>query len=122
MTIRRPIAFVALFIALTAIVIGVTVTSCGHKRAPNGEALRVQFGWLPDTHHVGFWLAAEKGYYRDEGLEVELRAGGLDSSPLTSVVSGAAEIGQVGGMEQLVTARAEGLPVRAVASFHRTTP
>src|SRR5260221_11798786 len=86
------------------------------------QIVRVQFGWVPDAHHAGFWVAMEKGFYKDEGLAVELRPGGIGSSPISAVVSGAAEVGQISGVEQLISARAEGLPVRAIGAFHRTSP
>lgn len=112
-------------VALTLVLVGLA-TSCrkdsGVGNVKNLKAVRVQFGWLPDSHHAGFWIAKDKGYYEAEGLSVELTPGGLDSSPLKSVVSGAADIGQAGGIEQLVSARAEGLPVRAIAAFHRVSP
>ena len=58
----------------------------------------------------------------EEGLDVQLLPGGLDSSPLKAVVSNVADIGQAGGLEQLITAISEGLPVYAIAAFHRETP
>lgn len=98
-------------------------SSCDSKKdQQNLHKIVVQFGWLPDTHHAGFWIALDKGYYKEEGLDVELLLGGLDSSPLKAVVSGAVDIGQAGGLEQLITAIDEGLPIRAIASFHRDTP
>lgn len=120
---NRVLAYILCLLLLTSVL---CCSSCrredDHASANGARLVRVQFGWLPDSHHAGFWLARDKGYYKAEGLSVELRAGGLDSSPQTAVVSGAADIGQAGGLEQLITARAEGLPVQAIAAFHRTSP
>lgn len=82
----------------------------------------VQFGWTFDAHHIGFLVAKDHGYYREAQLNVELIPGGLDSSPVRTLVSGGAQLAQVSGVEQLLAARAERLPVRAVAAFHRSSP
>jgi NitT/TauT family transport system substrate-binding protein len=37
--------------------------------------------WVPQAQFAGYFAAAEKGYYRDEGLEVELIPGGPDVVP-----------------------------------------
>jgi ABC-type nitrate/sulfonate/bicarbonate transport system substrate-binding protein len=84
--------------------------------------LAVQFGWIPDTHHAGFWLAKNEGLYAEQGLAVRLLPGGSDASPLQAIMSGAADIAQLSGPEQLVRARADGLPIVGIAVFHRTSP
>ena len=114
--------FVAATIVLVAAALVAIISSVSRREPEGRRTLTVQFGWLPDAHHSGFWVALDKGFYREEGLDVRLLPGGLDSSPIKAVVSGVADIGQAGGLEQLITARCEGLPIRAFAAFHRDTP
>lgn len=92
------------------------------KASPKLSELTVQWGWIPDGHHAGFYVALEKGYYRARGLNVNFLPGGLDSNPIKAVVSKSADIGQAGGIEQVISARAQGLPVLAFAAIHRDTP
>ncbi|MGE0356477.1 MAG: ABC transporter substrate-binding protein [Burkholderiales bacterium] len=89
---------------------------------PQAEKLILQLHWIPDAHQLGFWLAIDKGFYREHGLDVTINPGGLDANPIKDVVSGSADLGQVGGIEQACTAVSEGLPVKAIASIHRETP
>ena len=53
--------------------------------APSGSValtkVRLQLQWVPQAQFAGYFAAAEKGYYRDEGLEVELIPGGPDVVP-----------------------------------------
>ena len=84
--------------------------------------ITVQFGWIPDGHHAGFYVALEKGFYEKRGLDVEFLPGGLDSNPIKAVVSKSVDIGQAGGIEQVISARAQGLPIIAFAAIHRETP
>ncbi len=97
-------------------------TSEPSKESGDLEPLVVQLHWIPDTHQIGFWIALDKGFYASRGLEVEIRAGGLDASPIKDVVGGAADIGQIGGIEQAIVAASEELPLTTLAAIHRETP
>lgn len=86
------------------------------------EPMTFQLHWIPDAHQLGFWVALDKGFYKEQGLDVKVQAGGLDANPVKDVLSGAAQIGQVGGIEQVVTAVSQDLPLKAIGSIHRETP
>lgn len=109
-------------LACMAVAAGCTERTRDATASSPARRIRVQFGWTLDAHHVGFILANRLGYYTREGLNVTLIPGGLDSSPVRSLVSGGAEIAQVSGAEQVLAARAEELPIQAIAAFHRTSP
>jgi NitT/TauT family transport system substrate-binding protein len=102
-----------------------TTISCRRNRAATQsqtEKLTFQLHWIPDTHQLGFWTALDKGFYRQHRLDVTIHPGGLDANPLKDALSGAADVGQVGGIEQVCTAVSEGLPLKAIAAIHRETP
>ncbi len=108
---------------VTALLVVSWLPACRNRAPqPQDQPLVVQFGWLFDAHHLGFLWAEHRGYYAACGSSVQLLPGGLDSSPAKAVLSGVAEIGQFSGPEQLLTSRAERLPLVAVAAFHRKSP
>ncbi|WP_337287282.1 ABC transporter substrate-binding protein [Candidatus Methylomirabilis sp.] len=118
--IPTKIAALLIFISITALL----VASC-EKDTPSKRPLTpvtVQFGWIPDGHHAGFYVALEKGFYKARGLDITFLPGGLDSNPIKAVLSKSADIGQAGGVEQVISARAQGLPIVAFAVIHRDTP
>src|SRR5579884_3357363 len=43
--------------------------------APRLETVSVLLDWFPDGYHSPFYVAREKGYYREAGLEVEIHEG-----------------------------------------------
>ncbi|UCC96030.1 MAG: ABC transporter substrate-binding protein, partial [Candidatus Omnitrophota bacterium] len=86
------------------------------------QPVTLRFGWIPDAHQAGFWVALDKGFYQEKGLDVMLLPGGLDSNPIREVLTEAADIGQAGGIEQVISAVSEGLPIKAIAAIHRDTP
>jgi NitT/TauT family transport system substrate-binding protein len=118
---KKNIIGLAIFVLIASAIL---VVSC--KKETSAEAplahVTVQFGWIPDGHHAGFYVALEKGFYKAHGLDVTFLPGGLDSNPLKAVVSKSADIGQAGGIEQIISAVAQGLPIVAFAAIHRDTP
>ena len=48
--------------------------------------------WTPNTNHTGLYVAEQKGYFADEGLEVEIVLP-PDDGATDMVVSGNAEFG-----------------------------
>src|SRR5438874_6550907 len=98
-------------------------TSCTRQSpSPHLTQFAFQFGWIPDAHEIGWWTALDKNFYRDAGLNVTLLPGGLDSNPIKAVATGTADAAQASGIEQVLVARSEGLPVRALAAVQRHTP
>ena len=66
-------------------------------RAAHAQTLSpitVALSWLPNVEYAGLWIASERGYFRNEGLEMHFLTGGPNAplAPVT-VASGRAEIG-----------------------------
>jgi len=88
---------------------------------PQGENIIVRLKWLHQAQFAGFYMADQLGMYRERGLNVDLLPGGVDQPAIFQVVSGAASFG-VTGADQIILARAEGHPIKAVAVIYRQTP
>lgn len=69
---------------LASLCLGVLLTGCG-KAPDSGEntapvqaakqdvrKLTFVLDWTPNTNHTGIYVAREKGYFKDAGLEVEI--------------------------------------------------
>jgi NitT/TauT family transport system substrate-binding protein len=83
--------------------------------------LRVRLKWIHQAQFAGFYLAAEKGFFKHQGLDVTIEQGGPASNALTAVLSGAADVG-VWSSEQVLVARAEGKPVKAIGVVYQQAP
>ena len=58
------------------------------------KPIRVAIGWINNVEYAGVWLGLEKGYFKQEGLEVTTLPGGPNAPPPpVTVASGGAEIG-----------------------------
>ncbi len=122
------IRFIRTTLATTfAVLLCGALAACGSsstKRA-DGKPLRtvkVLLDWTPNTNHSGLYLAKERGWYRDAGLDVQIIEPGNGADVLTMVGNDSVDFG-VSASEQLVPARAQGVPVVSVAAIieHNTS-
>lgn len=80
------------------------------------QPVAVQLRWVPQFQFAGYYVALERGYYREAGLEVELRPGGPGAAQaIDAVVSDRAEFGV--SSAGLSAAHMNGKPVVAVAAI-----
>ncbi len=86
----------------------------GTPAAP--QRVRLQTDWFPQAEHGGFYQALAKGYYREEGLEVELLPGGPGAHIKPKIINGDAEFG-MNPATDLIVAASRGLPLVMVAPF-----
>src|SRR5262245_27470353 len=85
------------------------------------EEVNLRLQWTPYSQFAGFILALQNGYYKDEGVDVKLLAGGPDLKPHVTVANGTDQFG-VGVPNQVITARANGVPLVVVAQFFQDSP
>lgn len=72
--------------------------------------------WSPNTRHLGFYIAKEKGFYQDEGLSLRIWEGG--SRPEIGV--GADKLNfAISFIEETAFARKNGLPLIGIAAIVR---
>ena len=69
--------------------------------------------WVPNTNHTGIYVARSNGYYRDEGLEVEVIQPSEGGSP-DLIAVGKGEFG-ISYQEQVTYARTADAPLPVVA-------
>jgi NitT/TauT family transport system substrate-binding protein len=77
--------------------------------------------WIINAQFAGPYMALEKGYFEDEGLDVEIRPGGFDINSITLVASGEDTFG-LHDTGSLILARSNEIPVVAAATFFQKHP
>lgn len=78
------------------------------------EDVRLQLQWTTQAQFAGYYVALEKGYYTDEGLNVTILPGGPDISPPQVLAGGGADV-MLNWMPSALAAREKGLPVVNIA-------
>lgn len=81
---------------LAAGCMALSLAACGSGETSQGEnekeKITFVLDWTPNTNHTGLYVAQEKGYFEDEGLEVEIVQPPEDGADAL-VASGKAQFG-----------------------------
>ena len=89
------------------------------SRAHGLVTIKLQLKWLPQAQFGGYYVAVAKGYYKAQGLNVQLLPGG-QQAPETIVEGNGAQFG-VDWMAQLLTAHASDSDIVRVAQIYQAT-
>lgn len=68
-------------------------SGCSSSGSGKLTKVTLQLKWLPQSQFMGYYIAQEKGYYKDQGLDVTILPGGSDIIPEQQVNNGVANIG-----------------------------
>lgn len=92
------------FILASLLVLGV-ISGCEKKdEIKKGQLTKVRFllDWTPNTNHTGIYIAKERGYYKELGLDVEILPAGNDAA--IEVISGEGAEFAIGEQEGITLA------------------
>src|SRR4051794_31139030 len=99
---RRAVALGAVVAVVTAACSGSTGASSGASAGSSAGSsagtgattkIRFQLQWVAQAQFAGYYAAVDQGYYKDQGLDVQLLLGGPDIIPMQVVAADGAEIG-----------------------------
>lgn len=93
------------------------LTACADASA---QPIRLPMGYIPNVQYAPFYLAAERGFFADAGVEIEFDYA-LETDAVTRVGAGEAPFGLASG-EQVLLARAQGIPVVYVLAWFQDFP
>ena len=82
--------------------------------AQAADKVVVQMKWVPQAQFAGYYVAAAKGYYKEAGLDVTIKPGGPDVSPV-QVLAGNQADAIVNWMPDALAAREAGVPLVNIA-------
>lgn len=86
------------------------------------DSVVFQLDWLPGGDKAAVYLGVQKGYFKDEGIDVTIKPGRGSSDAITKIGTGSADLG-TGGIGALMMAAAEGgAPVKAIMSIYSKQP
>ncbi len=91
-------------------------------RAQTLARATLRLKWLTQAQFSGFYLALERGYYREAGIDLTINPGGPNILTENLVASGGDTFGLSGGTDSVFAARERSLPIVCVGVAHQVTP
>jgi NitT/TauT family transport system substrate-binding protein len=76
--------------------------------------------WVPQAQFAGYFIAKDKGYYAQQGLNVTIKPGGPEVTPETVVAGGGAQFG-IDWLSALLHARDTGVPIVNIAQIFQAS-
>ncbi len=86
----------------------------GIAAAQAADPVTLQLKWVADAQFAGYYVAKDKGFYKDAGLDVTIKPGGPDVNPEQVLAGGGADV-VIDWMPSALATREKGSPVVNIA-------
>ena len=87
------------------------------ESATETEDFDIILDWYPNAIHSFLYVAKEKGYYAEEGLNVNVRFPANTNDALSLTAAGKADMGIYYLHDTIITAANENIPVKSVGAL-----
>lgn len=105
--------------------LAVLVSFLGFALAPfaagGAEKVTLKLNWVPGGDHCFYFVAKEKGFYKDQGLEVSIERGQGSGDTVKRVELNTVDVG-LADTGTLMVARSKGAKVKVIAMIYSTSP
>lgn len=122
-----PLARRRTMLSSAAALAALGLAGCGSAQsAPGGAAkepqsLSLRLSWIKNVEFAGFFVAQERGFYKDEGINLTIN-GTAQNLPEIQAVATRADVIGLSGSTSLLKARAQGIPVKAFGALFQKGP
>lgn len=113
----------AIILIIIAISSAFILTACQRDTAteePEIITTPLTLGYIPNIQFAPIYVAVEKGYFLDAGFDVSIEYG--NESDAVALIGAGEQLFAIASGEQVLLARAQGLPVTYVAAWYQKYP
>ena len=122
---RRPLIAAVAAVALAVTACSTTPAANNSGSSGSGAAgtpakVTLQLQWVAQGQFAGYYAAVDQGYYKDAGLDVTIKEGGVDIVPQTVLAQGQADYA-IAWVPKALASREQGAEITDVAQvFQRS--
>src|SRR6202166_1940379 len=88
--------------------------------AQAADSVTIQLKWVSQAQFAGYFVARDKGFYKDAGLDVTIKPGGPDVAPPQVIAGGGADV-VVDWMPSALASREKGVPLVNISQTFKHT-
>jgi len=104
----------------SCIILACLFVSCQKQNQDNSQVV-YRLKWLLNSGAAGSLFAHANGYFNAQGLNVSIRAGGVERNAITEIEMGRAQFGVATG-DQIIRALEKGSPICVLAQLFQKSP
>ncbi|MDG3576250.1 ABC transporter substrate-binding protein [Rhizobium sp. YJ-22] len=97
-----------------------SVMSLSAAQAMAADKVTLQLKWVTQAQFGGYYVAKDKGFYEEEGLDVDIKPGGPDIAPPQVLAGGGADV-IVDWMPSALATREKGVPLVNIAQPYKSS-
>ncbi|HMR33836.1 MAG TPA: ABC transporter substrate-binding protein, partial [Geminicoccus sp.] len=94
--------------------------AAGIGTADAADKLTLQLKWVTQAQFGGYYVAKDKGFYDEVGLDVDIKPGGPDIAPPQVIAGGGADV-IIDWMPAALASREKGVPLVNIAQVFKTS-
>jgi NitT/TauT family transport system substrate-binding protein len=106
---------------LVAIIVATTMLCSGTAQGQPKDKVVLMLNWYLYSEHAPFFLGKERGYYDQEGIDLEIQEGRGSGVTVQAVAANTATFGYV-DVPTMIKAAAKGAPVKSVGVALQLSP
>ncbi|GAA0318260.1 ABC transporter substrate-binding protein [Oceanobacillus oncorhynchi subsp. oncorhynchi] len=91
----------------------------GNKNVKETNTVSIMLDWYPNAVHSYLYVAEEKGYFEEEGIDVDIQFPANPTDPLSLAASGNVTMGLYYQPDVIAARANENIPVKSVAAIVR---
>lgn len=104
------------------LIVSFILAACANQNPPTPAPLTpvtLQLQWVTQAQFAGYYVALDKGWYKEEGIDLTIIPGGPDQAPVDLVASGTRDFGTA-LLADLTVAVQTSKPVIGIAQIQQT--